>query len=448
MRYLPLTDGTRQEMLEAIGVGSIDELFSDVPREAMLDAPIELPGGSGEMKVEADLSAMAMKNLPTSSVPSFLGAGAYRHHIPATVDHLVQRSEFLTAYTPYQPEISQGTLQYLFEFQTQVAMITGMDVANASMYDGATSCSEAALMAGRITRRAKTILSGGLHPHYRAVSANAAGFLGDKSHFCEADLNGDEDIASIIDEETACVVVQNPDFFGRLRDLSQLAERCHAAGALLVVVVCEPVSLGIVRSPGEMGADIVACEGQALGNSLNFGGPSLGLLASRQKFIRQMPGRLVGESVDADGRRGYVLTLSTREQHIRRDKATSNICTNSGLCALAFSIHLSLLGEDGFSRLARLNHARAVSLASTLAAIDGVEVLNDTFFNEFTVRLGKPAEAVVEALAERKILGGVPLSRFYPGIDELSSLLLVSATETNSSSDIDAFAEALADVLS
>ncbi len=448
MRYLPLTDGTRKEMLEAIGVGSVDDLFSDVPAEAILKTPIDLPCGKAEMEVEAALGAMAQKNLPTSSVPSFLGAGAYRHHVPATVDYLVQRSEFLTAYTPYQPEISQGTLQYLFEFQTQVAMITGMDVANASMYDGATSCSEAALMAGRITRRSKTILSGALHPHYRAVSANAAGFLGDDVHFCETDINGDEDITSILDDETACVVVQNPDFFGRIRDLSRLADECHAVGALLVVVVCEPVSLGIIKSPGEMGADIVACEGQALGNSLNFGGPYLGLLATRQKFIRQMPGRLVGESVDADGRRGFVLTLSTREQHIRRDKATSNICTNSGLCALAFSIHLSLLGENGFIQLARINHAKAMALASALTTIDGVEIVNKTFFNEFTVRLGKPAGEVAEALAGKKILGGVPVSRFYPDIDDLSSLLLVTATETNSDSDIDAFAMALAEVLS
>ncbi len=447
MRYLPHTDDDRRRMLAAIGVEGIGELFRDVPESARLKAPLDLPPHQGEMDVELAFNAMAMKNLSTACAPTFLGAGAYRHHVPAIVDHLIQRGEFLTAYTPYQPEISQGTLQYLFEFQTQVALITAMEVANASMYDGATACSEAVRMAGRITKRNKAVLSGGLHPHYREVIATAARFQGFEVAPADPDWRGGEDLAGLVDGDTACVVVQNPDFFGRLGGLESLAEACHGAGALLVVAVTEAVSLGLVKPPGEMGADIVAADGQSLGNGLNFGGPTVGLLAARGKFLRQMPGRLVGETVDADGRRGYVLTLSTREQHIRRERATSNICTNSGLCALAFTIHLTQLGEQGFSRLARINHANAVALAERLSALDGVEVLNDTFFNEFTVRLSRPAGEVVEALAERRILGGVPVSRLYPGRPELEGLLLVAATETVTGADIEALAGALGEVL-
>lgn len=447
MRYLPHTDGDRRRMLAAIGVEDIEELFVDVPERVRLRAPVELPMHLGEMEIERAFNAMAMKNLSTSCAPTFLGAGAYRHHVPAIVDHLIQRGEFLTAYTPYQPEVSQGTLQYLFEFQTQVALITAMEVANASMYDGATACSEAVMMAGRVTKRNKAVLSGGLHPHYREVTATVARFQGFEVAAAEPDWRGGEDLAGLIDGDTACVVVQNPDFFGRLGDFEALAEACHGAGALLVAVVAEVVSLGAVRPPGEMGADIVAAEGQSLGNALNFGGPTVGLLATRQKLVRQMPGRLVGETVDVDGRRGYVLTLSTREQHIRREKATSNICTNSGLCALAFSIHLAQLGEQGFTGLARLNHATAVTLSERLSAMDGVEVLNDTFFNEFTVRLEKPAAAVVEALAGRGILGGVPVSRLYPGRPELEPLLLVAATETVDEADMEALVGALGEVL-
>jgi len=448
MRYLPLTDDDRRQMLAAIGVGSVDDLFCDVPASALLGAPVDLPEHQSEMAVEQAFIALAVKNLSPGCAPTFLGAGAYRHHIPATVDHLIQRGEFLTAYTPYQPEVSQGTLQTLFEFQTQVAMITGMEVANASMYDGATACAEAMIMAARIGRRNRAVLSGGLHPHYRDVALTDGRFLGLEIEALVPDWQGTEDSSGHIDETTACVVVQNPDVFGRVRDYSALAAACHEAGALLVVVVTEPVSFGLIESPGAMGADIVAGEGQSLGNALSFGGPTVGLFAARQKFVRQMPGRLAGETVDADGRRGFVLTLSTREQHIRREKATSNICTNSGLCALAFSIHLTLLGEAGFQRLAELNHDRAVALADRLAAVPGVEVLNETFFNEFTVRLGKPAEGVVEALADRRILGGVPVSRLLPGDAALEPLLLVAATELNTDEDIEALAGGLTEVLS
>ncbi len=447
MRYLPLTERDRRAMLEAIGTPSIDSLFRDVPERLLLAQPLDLPPHAGEIEVERAFQTFAAANLGTGSAPSFLGAGAYRHHVPATVDHLIQRGEFLTSYTPYQPEFSQGTLQYLFEFQTQVALVTGMEVANASMYDGATACVEAVRMAIRVTGRRKAILSGGLHPHYRSVCETYARWSGFELDALEADPSGSEQLAPRIGEETACVVVQSPSFFGHLEDYTALARHCHDAGALLVVVVTEIVSLGAIKSPGEMGADIVAAEGQSIGMPLAFGGPYLGLFATRERFVRQMPGRLCGETVDVEGRRGWVLTLSTREQHIRREKATSNICTNSGLCALAFTIHLSLLGEAGFERLAEINHAIAVGLAGRLAAVPGVELLNRFFFNEFALRLRKPAAAVVEALAERGILGGVPVSRFYPDRQDLAPIMLVAATEMTTEAEIETLTAALREVL-
>jgi glycine dehydrogenase subunit 1 len=447
MRYLPLTEADRREMLGAIGVGSIDALFADVPPAARHQGLLDLPRGMGELEVERRLAAMAAKNVAAGSVPFFLGGGVYRHHVPASVDHLIQRGEFLTSYTPYQPELAQGTLQYLFEFQTQVALLTGMEVANASMYDGATACAEAVAMAGRVTRRNKAVLSGGLHPHYRAVCETYARFAGNELSIQDPAPGGGEDLAALLDGDTACVVVQNPDFYGEIRDYSALAEICHRAGALLVVVATEVLSLGAVRPPGEMGADIVAAEGQSFGNALNFGGPHVGLFATREAFVRQMPGRVVGETVDVEGRRGWVLTLSTREQHIRREKATSNICTNAGLCALAFTIHLALLGEAGLERLARLNHATAVATAERLVTIPGVHLVNDSFFNEFTLRLPRPPAPVIDALAGRGILGGVPVSRFYPDRPDLVDLLLVAATETVTRDDIDRLEAGLREVL-
>ncbi|MBV8651595.1 MAG: aminomethyl-transferring glycine dehydrogenase subunit GcvPA [Alphaproteobacteria bacterium] len=443
MRYLPLTESDRHAMLSAIGVPSVDSLFRDVPEAARLKGLVDLPRAMGEIEVERALSHMAAKNMSAGSVPFFVGAGVYRHHIPAAVDHLIQRGEFLTSYTPYQPEIAQGTLQMLFEFQTQVALITGMEVANASLYDGATGCAEAVMMANRLTRRNRAVLSGGLHPHYREATQTHAHFLGFTLEAPDPAPQGGEDLMALVDDNTSCVVVQNPDFFGHVRDYTRLAELCHAKGALLVVVVTEAVSLGAVKSPGEMGADIVAAEGQSIGVGLNFGGPHVGLFATREKFVRQMPGRLAGQTVDADGKRGWVLTLSTREQHIRREKATSNICTNSGLCALAFTIHLSLLGEAGLTRLAALNHAKASRLADRLAKVSGVAVLNDTFFNEMTLRLAKPAAPIVEKLAKKGILAGVPVSRFYPGRKDVADLLIVAATETNTDDDIEALAVTL-----
>jgi glycine dehydrogenase subunit 1 len=448
MRYLPLTPRDRGEMLARVGVPSIDALFAEVPDAARLDGLVDLPRAMGEIEVERAIGQMAARNVAAGLAPFFVGGGAYHHHVPAAVDHLIQRGEFLTSYTPYQPEVSQGTLQYLFEFQTQVALLTGMEVANASMYDGATACAEAVMMANRITGRSKAVLSGGLHPHYREVCETYARFVGFELSAQEPAPGEAEDLGRLVDGGTSCIVVQNPDFWGGLHDWSALARTCHDRGALLIAVVTEIVSLGAVRPPGEMGADIVAAEGQSLGNALNFGGPYLGLLASRDQFVRQMPGRLVGQTVDADGRRGWVLTLSTREQHIRRERATSNICTNSGLCALAFTIHLALLGEAGLTRLARLNHAAAVALAERLEDIPGVQLVNRAFFNEFVLRLPRAAAPVVEALGARGILAGIPVSRLYPDRAELTDLLLVAATETATEADIDRLAQGLAEAVS
>lgn len=447
MRYLPLSADDRAEMLRAIGAPSVEDLFVDVPEAVRAGAVYDLPDHQGELAIEKAFTAFAMKNLSPGCAPAFLGAGAYRHHGPAAVDALIQRGEFLTSYTPYQPEISQGTLQALFEFQTQVCMLTGMEVANASMYDAATACAEAALMAARVTRRKAVLISGSVHPHYAEVTETQLRFTDIACERLAPDPVGIEDLIGRVGPEHACVMVQTPSVFGRLSDYSALATACHEAGALLVVAVAEPVSLGALMPPGEMGADIVVVDGSSLGMPLSFGGPGVGLFATREKFVRNMPGRLVGQTVDVDGRRGWVLTLSTREQHIRREKATSNICTNSGLCALAFSIHVAMLGEAGFTRLAEVNHKTAVKLAQGVAAIPGVKVTTPAFFNEFAAMLPKPAAEVVEALAKRGILGGVPASRLFPSYPELDNLLLLAATETNSEEDIDALLAALAEVL-
>lgn len=446
MRYLPLTAQDRAEMLARVGVSHVDALFADIPPAHRATAVPDLPNAQGEWEVERALSRLAARNVPAGSVPFFLGAGAYRHHVPATVDHLIQRSEFLTSYTPYQPEIAQGTLQVLFEFQTQIAALTGMEVANASMYDGSTAAAEAVLMAHRITKRRRAVLAGNLHPHYRATIETVSHYAEDAVTALAPRPAGGEELIGALDETVSCVVVQSPDVFGHLVDLAPIAAAAHAVGALLVAVVTEVAALGLIEPPGAQGADIVVGEGQSLGNPLNFGGPYVGLFATRQKYVRQMPGRLAGETVDAEGRRGFVLTLSTREQHIRREKATSNICTNSGLCALAFTIHLSLLGQKGLTRLATLNHEAACDLADRLGAVPGVEVLNGAFFNEFTVRLPVPATDVVAALAGRGILAGVPYARLAPGAG-LDHLLLVAATEVTSADDRAAFAAALTQTL-
>ncbi|PZT87359.1 MAG: aminomethyl-transferring glycine dehydrogenase subunit GcvPA [Citromicrobium sp.] len=454
MRYLPLTDADRSAMLEKIGAPNVDALFVDVPAEARLDGPIHgLPMHASEMAVEKHMRRLSKKNLAAADAAFFLGAGAYRHHVPASVDHIIQRGEFLTAYTPYQPEIAQGTLQMLFEFQSQVAHLYGCAVANASMYDGSTACWEAVAMASRIARgkKRKVVLSGALHPHYAEVVKTMAKFTDDEIAHAKPAMSASPDTAGLIariDGDTSCVVVQYPDILGRVTDLQPIADAAHEKGALLIVVNTEPVALGAIKSPGEMGADIVVGEGQSIGVGLQFGGPYLGLFAVRDpKHVRMMPGRLCGETQDAQGKRGYVLTLSTREQHIRREKATSNICTNSGLCALAFSVHMTLLGEMGLRQLAMENHRLACLAADRLAKVPGVSVLNDSFFNEFTIRLGTDARTVVRKLTEQDILAGVSLGRLYPQYDELADGLIVAVTETTTEEDIETLASALEEVL-
>ncbi|MXO87001.1 aminomethyl-transferring glycine dehydrogenase subunit GcvPA [Altererythrobacter aurantiacus] len=452
MRYLPLTDTDRAEMLDVIGASTIDDLFVDVPEAARLDGPIEgLPLHASEMAVERHMRRLSKKNLAAADAPFFLGAGAYRHHVPASVDHIIQRGEFLTAYTPYQPEIAQGTLQMLFEFQTQVARLYGCAVANASMYDGSTACWEAVAMAGRVTKKKRVVLSGALHPHYAEVVRTMAKFTEDEIAGAAPALQAQPDndgLITRIDEQTSCVVVQYPDILGRLPDVAKIADAAHEKGALLIVVNTEPVALGAIKSPGELGADIVVGEGQSIGVGLNFGGPYLGLFAVRdQKHVRQMPGRLCGETTDAEGKRGFVLTLSTREQHIRREKATSNICTNSGLCALAFSVHMTLLGEKGLRALAAENHRLTCLAADRLAKVPGVTVLNDTFFNEFTILVDGDARGIVRELAEDGVLAGVALSRLFPDKEDIARGILVAVTETTSEDDIDALCSALKEKL-
>ncbi len=426
MRYLPQTNDARKKMLDAIGVADVDALYKDVPKEAFIGGLADLPSHMGELEVERKLSGYANENRAAPQGPFFLGAGIYYHHIPATVDHIIQRSEYLTAYTPYQPEIAQGTLTAVFEFQTFIAQLTGQDVANASMYDGATATAEAALMALRVNKgRNKICIGNALHPDYRAVLKSYMGNHEDTEVF-----------DGTPDEQTACVIVQSPDFYGKPEAYDAWRKKCDESGALLVVVINEIVSLGLLPAPES--ADIVCGEAQSIGIPMSFGGPHCGFFACREKYLRQMPGRLIGETVDEDGRRSFVLTLNTREQHIRREKATSNICTNQGLMALAFTIHMALLGEDGFKRLARLNHEAACKLADALGAVDGVKLLNESFFNEFTVELPKPAKDVVEALAERNIIGGYALD---------DTQLLVAATEMTTTDDINAFAAALKEVL-
>src|ERR1700729_3474598 len=399
MRYLPKSPADRKEMLATIGVASIDELFETIPGEYRLQRDLKIPRQHGESEVLDRFRAFAaniasgdaaeLAKRPATKLPaSFLGAGAYRHYRPVIIDSLVQRGEFLTSYTPYQPEIAQGTLQALFEFQTMICELTGMEIANASMYDGSTGVAEAVMMAVRVTGRDGAVVARTVHPEYREVIATYAQHQEIPTAEVGYAANGRVDMAALdaaITSDTACVLIQSPNFFGTIEDVATIAEMAHAKGALLIVSIAEAISLGIVKPPAE--ADIVSLEAQSFGVAIGFGGPYCGVIACKEKFLRQMPGRLVGETKDADGKRGFVLTLSTREQHIRREKATSNICTNAGLCALAFTVHLTLLGEAGFTRLAEINHAKASELADRLSAVPGVKLLNASFFNEFTLRL-------------------------------------------------------------
>ncbi|MBY0563416.1 MAG: aminomethyl-transferring glycine dehydrogenase subunit GcvPA [Hyphomonadaceae bacterium] len=447
MRYLPLTDVDRQQMLNVIGAKQIDELFVDVPKQALLKHLVDLPRAQGEIEVHRHMHALAEKNTPAGRTAFFLGGGAYRHHVPATVDHIIQRSEFLTSYTPYQPEIAQGTLQALYEFQSQVALLLDMEVANASMYDGSTACAEAAMMAARVTKRRKIIFSGGVHPHYVDTARTACEALGLEVVALPAAVDDEAAVTKHLGGDVAALIVQSPNVFGTITDLTKIGEAARGAGSLMVATFTECVSFGLIEPAGAMGADIVCGEGQSIGNALNFGGPYVGLFATREKYIRQMPGRVAGETLDADGKRGFVLTLSTREQHIRREKATSNICTNSGLCQLAWTIHMTLLGEAGLRRLATLNHEKAIALADALGAVKGVEVLTKRFFNEIALKLTKPAQGIVDALAEQGVIAGVAMSRLNPhaGMDDV---LIACATEMNTDDDIAAYAKALKAALS
>ena len=448
MRYLPLTRQDRSEMLEVIGTDDVSTFYVDVPPEAQLNSPIEgLPNHQGEMAVERHMAGLAAKNRTASEGPFFVGCGAYKHHVPASVDHIIQRSEFLTTYTPYQPEIAQGTLQSVFEFQSQVAELTGMEVANASMYDGSTSCAEAALMACRVTRRKKVVVSGGVHPHYAQTVRTACETQGIEVIILSPGVDGELALADHSAEDVACLIGQSPNVFGTVTDMSSVAEAAHAHKALFVSVFTEVVSLGVVKTPGEMGADIAVGEGQSIGNPLGFGGPYVGLFACREKLVRQMPGRVCGETIDMDGKRGFVLTLSTREQHIRRDKATSNICTNAGLCALAFTAHMTLLGGTGLEQLALLNHEAACDLADALEAVPGVKLLTQRFFNEFAFETPMDAGELLAALDGKGVVGGVRASRLLPGAG-MDNVVICAATECNTAEGIAAYAKALGEVLS
>lgn len=424
MRYLPQTEKSRAEMLSAIGVKTVDDLFADIPKAAWVKGKVALPDHQGEVAIERAMNAFASQNRPASTGAFFLGAGVYFHHVPATVDYIIQRSEFLTAYTPYQPEIAQGTLQAVFEFQTFIAQMTGQDVANASMYDGATACAEAALMAMRVTGRKKVTVGTALHPHYRDVLNSYLGNLEGAA------------VQDTLDGESACVIVQSPDFFGTPHAYDAWRKKCDETGALLVVVINEIVSLGLLPAPES--ADIVCGEAQSIGLPMSYGGPHLGFFACREKYLRQMPGRLCGRTVDADGKPSFVLTLSTREQHIRREKATSNICTNQGLCALAFTVHMALLGEDGFKTLARINHERATALADAVSSIKGVKIINTAFFNEFEIEIGKNAQSVIDELARRNVIAGYATGE---------KRLLITATEMTTDDDIATLIAALKEVL-
>ncbi|MEE9380398.1 MAG: aminomethyl-transferring glycine dehydrogenase subunit GcvPA [Hyphomonadaceae bacterium] len=447
MRYLPLTPDDRTAMLDTIGAKSIDDFFGDVPESARLSGLIDgLPMHQGEQQVHRHMAALASQNRAAGEGPFFIGCGAYKHHVPASVDHIIQRSEFLTSYTPYQPEIAQGTLQSMFEFQTQVAALTAMDVANASMYDGSTGCAEAALMACRATKRRRVVLSGGLHPHYAATTKTLCEAQGIEVVQLPPAIDDELALVGMVDGDTACLIGQSPNVFGTLTDLTPVSDAAHEVGALMVSVFTEAVSLGLCKPPGEMGADIAVGEGQSIGNALNFGGPYVGLFACTQKLVRQMPGRLVGETVDATGKRGFVLTLATREQHIRRDKATSNICTNSGLCALAFTAHMTLLGGKGLRELAVLNHEAACLLADALAAVPGIEILTPHYFNEFAFRAPILADAVLAMLEEHGVLGGVRASRLLPGAG-FDDVIICAATECTTDADIAAYSDALKEIV-
>jgi glycine dehydrogenase subunit 1 len=443
MSFVPHSDADRRDMLAKIGVSSIRELYADVPDSLVRDGLPEMPDAISEWEAVREIQALADSN---HSLVCFAGAGQYDHFVPAAVDHLVRRSEFYTAYTPYQPEVSQGTLQVIYEFQTMVCELTGMDVANASMYDGPSAAAEAAVMARAVTRRDRVLAAASLHPHYRKVTETYLHGQGSELQTVPITDRGllDRDALSrALDGDVACVIVQYPNFFGVIEELEPLAEIVGAAGALLVVVA-DPVALALIRPPGECGADIVVAEGQPFGNPLSFGGPVVGLFAAKQKYVRKMPGRIVGATEDVEGRRGYVLTLQTREQQIRRDKATSNICTNQGLNALAATIHLSLLGREGLRRVAEVSARNAHYARAKLEELPHVELLypQSPFVREFAVRTEENSRAILERGFSAGVLAGVSLSRF-PALEAPDGLLL-AFTEKRSREEIDRLVEVIA----
>ncbi|HXF42698.1 MAG TPA: aminomethyl-transferring glycine dehydrogenase subunit GcvPA [Pyrinomonadaceae bacterium] len=442
MRYIPNSQPERQQMLESIGLRSEEDLFRSIPDELKLNRSLNVPGPLAETEVINEMERMSQKN-SGGFVPSFLGAGVYSHYSPTIVDHLIQRSEFFTAYTPYQPEISQGTLQYIFEFQTLICQLTAMEVANASMYDGSTALAEAVLMAQRVTRKNKILVAKSLHPEYLEVAKTYTKHLA--ADFQELDFDPESGLVKNLDgsdNETAAIVIQSPNFFGCIENLKAAAEAAHSVGALLIVVVSEGISLGLLEPPGSFGADIVVGEGQSFGVPMSFGGPHVGFFATREKFIRQMPGRLCGIAYDKNGNRGFVLTLSTREQHIRREKATSNICTNQGLIALAATIYLETMGKKGLREVAQQNLQKAHYCAERLSSIDGFELkFKAPWFNEFVLAAPVSAKKIVDDVFESsRLIAGLPLSRYF---NEMDNQLLVCVTETSTKSQIDALVEAL-----
>lgn len=441
MRYIPNSPEERDEMLAVIGLEKADDLFRSIPKEVQLGRKLNVTDPLAESEVMAAMESMAAKNTAVTK-PSFLGAGVYSHFSPTVVDHLIQRSEFFTSYTPYQPEISQGTLQYIFEFQTLVCQLTGMEVANASMYDGSTAMAEAYLMAQRVTRRNKIVVATSVHPEYREVARTYTQH-GD-AEIVEVGYDAETGTltdTSTLDDKTAALVVQSPNFFGCVEDLKTLSEKAHAVGALLVVVVTEAISFGLLKSPGECGADIVVGEGQSWGVPMSFGGPHVGIFATQEKYVRQMPGRLCGVAYDKNGNRGFVLTLSTREQHIRREKATSNICTNQGLIALAATIYMETMGKKGLQEVAEQNAQKSAYAKSQIADIDGYSIpFSSPTFNEFVVRGPRAATETLDSVREKGVIGGLALSKYYGGHD---NDFLVCVTETNSREQIDKLVAAL-----
>jgi glycine dehydrogenase subunit 1 len=443
-RYLPQSEDERTAMLGAVGAARIEDLFASIPERLRLRKPLDVPGPLAEMDLVAWMTACASGNRLPEPGAQFLGAGAYRHFAPALVDHLISRTEFYSSYTPYQPEISQGTLQAVFEYQTLIGQLTGLPVANASMYEGASTLAEAVLMAERVTPRGRVVVSDGVHPEYlRVVRTYVANMeIAVDTFGARPDGGADPQAArQALETRASALVIQHPNFLGCLEDVEAMAAAASQAGAVLIVVVTEPVSLGILKPPGSQGAGMVLGEGQGLGVPLSYGGPFLGFLAAGPAYMRQMPGRLVGEARDVDGRRGYVLTLATREQHIRRAKATSNICTNEGLCALTAAIFMAALGKRGLMELARQNHARAAYARERIGAAKGCALPHAApFFNEFVVRLPIPAAQAVEALAAKGIAAGVPLARYFR---ERDRDLLVTVTEMNPRAEIDRLAAEL-----